>query len=71
MLTQRSVFIVELQGKRYEFHCDNDSPLGCVHDALMQVKGWAVEKMITNQKQEEEMSKQMQIQAEDKPDEPI
>lgn len=52
MLSQRSVLKVEIQEKVYELYCDSDSPLGSLHDALMQMKGWAVERMVSAQKEE-------------------
>lgn len=54
MLTQRSVIKIEIQKKVYEFHCDSDSPLGSVHDALMQMKGWCLEKMLAAHQHEQE-----------------
>lgn len=62
MLKQKAHLEIELQGKKYEFICDQDSPLGCLHDALMQMKGWCVERMIANQKEEESISEKMKIQ---------
>ena len=43
----------EIEGKEIEVICDSDTPLGVLHDALMKVKGWAIERMIQNQKEEE------------------
>jgi hypothetical protein len=53
MLKQKSSLSVEIAGKSYELCCDSDSPLGCLHDALMQMKGWCVERMISAQKEEQ------------------
>lgn len=53
MLKQKSSLKVEINGKYFELLCDSDSPLGSLHDALMQMKGWCVERMIAAQKEEE------------------
>lgn len=58
----RSTLEIEIAEKKYTLTCDTDSPLGCLHDALMQMKGWCVDRMIANQKQEEETAKQMMEQ---------
>ena len=60
MISQKSLFEVELHGKMYRFYCDSDSPLGCLHDALMMMKGTVVEKMQAGQQEEEDVSKKMQ-----------
>ena len=52
-MKQQSVFEVEINEKMYRFLCDNDSPLGCVHDALMKMKGYTVERMVAAQKEEQ------------------
>jgi hypothetical protein len=59
MLKQKSHLEVEIAGKQYSLICDSDSPLGCLHDALMQMKGWCVERMIANQKEEEKIAEQL------------
>jgi len=52
MLKQKSFLEVEIAGKSYSMSCDSDSPLGCLHDALMQMKGWCVDRMIKAQQEE-------------------
>jgi len=52
MLKQKSVLEIEIAGKSYYMYCDSDSPLGCLHDALMQMKGWCVDRMIKAQQEE-------------------
>lgn len=66
MLKQRSILEVKIADKTYELHCDNDSPLGCLHDALMQMKGWAVSRMVEAQKEENAAAEAQK--AEDKPE---
>ncbi len=67
MLKQKSIFEIVIADKTYNFSCDNDSPLGCVHDALMQMKGWVVDRMIAAQK--EEMAASEAQKAAEKPEE--
>lgn len=59
MIKQKSVIEVEVAGKMFQLYCDNDSPLGSLHDALMQMKGWCVEKMQEAHKQEHEMAEKI------------
>lgn len=56
MIKQKSVLEVVIENKKYELLCDSDSPLGSLHDALMQMKGWAVDRMISAQKEEQAAS---------------
>ena len=56
MLENKTHLKVTLQDKDYILTCDPDSPLGCLHDALLQMKGWTVARMIANQQDEEKMS---------------
>lgn len=53
MIKQKTTLEVVLEGKTYQLLCDSDSPLGCLHDALMQMKGWTVDRMIKAQREEE------------------
>lgn len=62
MIKQKSHLEVEIAGKQYTLICDSDSPLGSLHDALMQMKGWAVDRMIKNQKEEQEVSEHLQVE---------
>lgn len=56
------------RGERtYILLCDSMSPLGEVHDVLMEMKGICVDKMIAAQKEEQaqvELQKQQEIQNE-------
>lgn len=40
---------VEVNGKLYQFVCDADSSLGCVHDALCKIKSQVVEQILAQQ----------------------
>ena len=59
MISQKTVIEVEVAGKMYRLYCDNDSPLGCLHDALMMMKGIIVERMQMAQKEEEAIAIKM------------
>ncbi len=52
-LKQSTALEVVIEDKIYELRCDSDSPLGSLHDALMQMKGFCVDKMIAAQKEEQ------------------
>lgn len=52
-LRPKTHIVVEKGNKTFEFVTDNDAPLGLVFDALMEIKGYAVERMVASQKQEE------------------
>ena len=54
MLKMKSMLEVEIAGNTYQLYCNTDSPLGNLHDALMQMKGWAVDRMVKAQKEEQE-----------------
>lgn len=65
MLKQQSVLKVEIEGKSYQLSCDTDSPLGCLHDALMRMKGWAVDRMVKAQQEEQEVADEVMKESED------
>lgn len=65
MIKQKSMLEVEIAGKMFQLLCDNDSPLGNLHDALMQMKGYCVDRMVAAQKQEEEVAKQVMENSKD------
>lgn len=56
MLKQKSVLEVTIENKTYSLICESDSPLGSLHDALMQMKGWTVDRMIAAQKEEQKIA---------------
>lgn len=68
MLKQKSTLEVSIEGKNYQLICDNDSPLGSLHDALMQMKGWTVERMIKAQQEEEANAKACKVEPIDQTD---
>lgn len=59
MISQKTVLKAEVAGKSFELYCDNDSPLGSLHDALMQMKGWSVDRMRLAQQEESEAAEKL------------
>ncbi len=58
-------FLEVVIGERtYELSCNSDSPLGELHDALMQMKGFCVDKMVAAQQEEQAIADQMKQQEE-------
>ncbi len=49
---------VEKSAHCYNFYCDNDSPLGEVHDVLAQMMGNILHLMTERQKQSEQKTKE-------------
>lgn len=44
---------IEIDGRIYQFECDNDSPLGSIYDALSQMKQYVLNVMIEQEKKQE------------------
>lgn len=51
-LRQKTVLEVKIDDRVYSMECYSDSPLGCVHDALSQMKAYVVSRI--NEMQEKE-----------------
>ena len=63
-IAQRSVLKVEKDGKLVELYVDSDLPLGLLFDALMEMKGYCVERMSAAHAEEsEEAERQMEAKA--------
>ena len=62
MIKQRTVLEWKVGERIYEFHCQPDSPLGEIHDSLMQFKGEIVDKMIEAHKSEEKAAEEQMEQ---------
>lgn len=45
MLSNITKLEVQIGEKRYQFICDNDSPIGAVHDAITAMKSYIVQKI--------------------------
>lgn len=60
MIKTKACFTVEKEGKRFELYCDADTPCGVMHDALMEMKKWVVDRMLVNQQNEEALAKKQQ-----------
>lgn len=63
MFKQVTLGEVKIGERTYTLLCDSQSPLGELHDALMQMKGHCVDRMIAAQKAE-----QAQVDAQNKLD---
>jgi hypothetical protein len=50
MLKQKSVLEIKIGERTYLFHCESDSPLGEVHDAICQMRAFVVQKIVDQQK---------------------
>lgn len=59
MIKQKTVLEVEVSGRIFQLICDSDSPLGNLHDALMMMKGYTVERMSEAHKQEHEAAEKI------------
>lgn len=53
MIKQKVVLEVKVDDRIYEMSCSQDSPLGELHDVLMKMKGYTVDRMIAAQKEEQ------------------
>jgi hypothetical protein len=58
MIKQKTVLEVKIGERAYELFCAADSPLGELHDALLQMKGFCVEKMVIAHKQEKDAAEE-------------
>lgn len=63
MFKQKLVLEHKIGDRLYEVHCQPDSPLGELFDALMAWKGWAVQRM--SQAHEQEMLEAQEKMAEE------
>lgn len=56
---------ITVNGRQYKLHCDLDSPLGEMHDAIMELKSYVVERMVKAHKDHEvEVEQQARIDEE-------
>ena len=65
-INQKTYLNVEKGSKLVTVVVDQDMPLGLLFDALMELKGYVVERMVSAQKQEESEAEE-QIGAKDEP----
>jgi len=66
MIKQVTIIEVKIGERAYQLYCGNDSPLGELHDALMQMKGYCIERMVQAQKEEINNALEMLKQEEEK-----
>jgi hypothetical protein len=62
MIKQKTVLEVVVGERKYELLCGADSPLGDLHDALMQMKGYCIERMVKAHEEEKKIAEEMQKQ---------
>lgn len=67
-IKQKTFIETEKDGKLVQLVVDNDMPLGILFDALMELKGYVVERMVKAQKEEKAEAKK-QMPTEEKPEE--
>jgi hypothetical protein len=56
MIKPKSVLEIKIDERLYQLLCDNDAPLGAVHDALCQMRAFVVQRIVDldKDKQKEE-----------------
>jgi len=54
MIKQKTILEVKIGDRLYEFCVAPDSPLGEIHDAIMQIKGAIVDRMVKSFNDEKE-----------------
>jgi hypothetical protein len=76
-IKQKTYLVVEKGGKKAELVVDQDMPLGLLFDCLMEMKGFAVERMAKSHKDEEQEAEQKmgdevcEAECEKKEEEPV
>lgn len=53
MIKQKTILEVKINDRVYELLCASEAPLGELHDVLMQMKGYCVDRMVAAQKEEQ------------------
>lgn len=63
---RQTILEVKINDRRYALTLDPDSPLGEAHDAVMEIKGFLVERMVQEYQAEKEAAeKQKQLDEDD------
>lgn len=76
-IVQKTLLEVEKNGKVVQVVCDQDQPLGTLFDALMEFKGFAVERMAKSHQDEQQEAEQKmgdvvcEAECEKKEEEPV
>lgn len=52
-IQSKTYLVVEKGDQKFQLVLNSDAPLGLVFDALMEMKGFVVDKMVASQKEEE------------------
>ena len=58
MFKTQSVAEFEKNGHKVVITCNQEMPLGLLHDVMLEAKHWVVERMMTIQKEEEEITEE-------------
>ena len=58
MIKQKTLFEVVIGERMYQLYCSSNSPLGEVHDALMQMKGYVVDRMVKAHEEEQQKAQE-------------
>ena len=58
MIKQKTLFEVVIGERMYQLYCSSNSPLGEVHDALMQMKGYVVDRMVKAHEEEKKKAQE-------------
>lgn len=62
MIKQQTVLEVKVNERIYQLFLASDTPLGEAHDAIMQMKGYIVDRMVAAQKEQEDEVKRQQAE---------
>lgn len=62
MIKQKTIIEVKKGDRVYELYCPSETALGELHDVLMQMKGYCVERMIAAQKEEQSIADELMKQ---------
>ena len=57
MIKNKTILEVKIGERTYQMECFPDSPLGELHDALSQMKGYVIDRMKDVEKKQEEEKK--------------
>jgi len=64
MIKTKTILEVKIGERNYELSCAPDSPMGELFDALMQMKGFCVERMSVTHKEELDYAESMRSEEE-------
>jgi len=59
MFETKSIYKKTIDEYEISIICPTDLPLGIFHDFLLEVRGWAVDRMVKAQKEDQEIAQEM------------